>query len=53
MSGNRDMDDHPSSQGLGDPKLLEIIDKLVELNIGDTVALPQVYLSRFCERSDR
>ena len=47
------MDDHHSSQGLGDPKLLEIIDKLVELNIGDTVALPQVYLSRFCERSDR
>ncbi|KAI4236629.1 MAG: hypothetical protein LQ349_002430 [Xanthoria aureola] len=42
MSGNRDMDDHPSSQGLGDPKLLEIIDKLVELNIGDTVALPQL-----------
>ncbi|KAL9011169.1 MAG: hypothetical protein Q9173_003963 [Seirophora scorigena] len=30
-------------QGLGEPRLLETIDKLVELHIGDTVALPQVY----------
>ncbi|KAL8647377.1 MAG: hypothetical protein Q9226_006455, partial [Calogaya cf. arnoldii] len=36
------MDDHHASQGLGDPKLLEVIDKLVELNIGDSVALPQL-----------
>lgn len=42
------MDDDHSSQGLGDPKLLEVIDKLVELNIGDSVALPQVHLSRTC-----
>ena len=34
-----------ASRGLGDPRLLEIIDKLVELNIGDSVALPQVKLS--------
>lgn len=39
------MDEHHSSQGLGDPKLLEVIDRLVELNIGDSVALPQVRLS--------
>ncbi|KAI4175456.1 MAG: hypothetical protein LQ343_001656 [Gyalolechia ehrenbergii] len=31
-----------ASHGLGDPRLLEIIDKLVELNIGDSVALPQL-----------
>lgn len=36
------MDVSQASQGLGDPRLLEIIDKLVELNIGDSVALPQV-----------
>ncbi|KAL8961635.1 MAG: hypothetical protein Q9193_001842 [Seirophora villosa] len=29
-------------QGLGEPRLLETIDRLVELHIGDTVALPQV-----------
>lgn len=37
---------------LADPKLLEAIDKLFELNIGEYVALPQVrnplsYQSRF------
>ncbi|KAL8791488.1 MAG: hypothetical protein Q9213_000105 [Squamulea squamosa] len=31
-----------ASDGLGDPRLLETIDKLVELNIGDSVALPQL-----------
>ncbi|KAL8807243.1 MAG: hypothetical protein Q9200_004740 [Gallowayella weberi] len=36
------MDDDQASQGLGDPKLLEIIDKLMELNIQDSVALPQL-----------
>ncbi|KAL8855201.1 MAG: hypothetical protein Q9221_000107 [Calogaya cf. arnoldii] len=36
------MADQHSGQGLGDPKLLEVIDKLVELNIGDSVALPQL-----------
>ncbi|KAL8917694.1 MAG: hypothetical protein Q9172_005722 [Xanthocarpia lactea] len=36
------MGDNQVSQGLGDPKLLEVIDKLVELNIGDSVALPQL-----------
>ncbi|KAL8945457.1 MAG: hypothetical protein Q9211_000022 [Gyalolechia sp. 1 TL-2023] len=35
------MDVAQASHGLGDPRLLEIIDKLVELNIGDSVALPQ------------
>ncbi|KAL8650282.1 MAG: hypothetical protein Q9210_003915 [Variospora velana] len=35
------MDVSQASQGLGDPKLLEVIDKLVELNIGDSVNLPQ------------
>lgn len=38
------MDVSEASQGLGDPKLLEVIDKLVELNIGDSVNLPQVAL---------
>ncbi|KAL8870676.1 MAG: hypothetical protein Q9174_003331 [Haloplaca sp. 1 TL-2023] len=31
-----------ASDGLGDPKLLQVIDKLVELNIGESVALPQL-----------
>ncbi|KAL8699129.1 MAG: hypothetical protein Q9201_006178 [Fulgogasparrea decipioides] len=31
------MDVSQASHGLGDPKLLEIIDKLVELNIGDSL----------------
>lgn len=36
------MDVTEAIQGLGEPRLLETIDKLVELHIGDTVALPQV-----------
>ncbi|KAL8676121.1 MAG: hypothetical protein Q9186_007332 [Xanthomendoza sp. 1 TL-2023] len=36
------MDNDQASQGLGDPKLLEIIDKLMELDIQDSVALPQL-----------
>lgn len=28
--------------GFTDPRLLETIDKLFELNVGDSVALPQV-----------
>ncbi|KAL8734518.1 MAG: hypothetical protein Q9166_001418 [cf. Caloplaca sp. 2 TL-2023] len=36
------MDVAQASHGLGDPRLLDIIDKLVELNIGDSVALPQL-----------
>ncbi|KAL8908438.1 MAG: hypothetical protein Q9171_005457 [Xanthocarpia ochracea] len=36
------MGDNQVGKGLGDPKLLEVIDKLVELNIGDSVALPQL-----------
>ncbi|KAL8693662.1 MAG: hypothetical protein Q9218_001572 [Villophora microphyllina] len=35
------MDVSQASHGLGDPRLLETIDKLVELNIGESVALPQ------------
>ncbi|KAL8724891.1 MAG: hypothetical protein Q9181_006634 [Wetmoreana brouardii] len=35
------MDVSQASHGLGDPKLLDIIDKLMGLNIGDSVALPQ------------
>ena len=31
-----------ATKSLADPALLEIIDKLVELNIGDSVDLPQV-----------
>ncbi|KAI4095376.1 MAG: hypothetical protein LQ344_001674 [Seirophora lacunosa] len=36
------MDVTEAIQGLGEPRLLETIDKLVELHIGDTVALPQL-----------
>ncbi|KAL8922583.1 MAG: hypothetical protein Q9208_005087 [Pyrenodesmia sp. 3 TL-2023] len=36
------MDVTGASQGLGEPRLLETIDKLVELHIGDTVSLPQL-----------
>lgn len=39
------MDVTGAIQGLGEPRLLETIDKLVELHIGDTVALPQVRYS--------
>lgn len=31
-----------NQRSLADPKLLEVIDKLFELNIGEYVALPQV-----------
>lgn len=39
------MDASHASHGLGDPRLLDIIDKLVELNIGESVALPQVSIT--------
>ena len=32
----------PDLNKLAEPKLLEVIDKLFELNIGEFVALPQV-----------
>ncbi|KAI4264902.1 MAG: hypothetical protein L6R42_000016 [Xanthoria sp. 1 TBL-2021] len=35
------MDISKASDGLRDPQLLETIDKLAELHIGDSVALPQ------------
>ena len=36
------MADLSATSKLADPKLLEAIDKLFELNIGEYVALPQV-----------
>ncbi|KAL8632216.1 hypothetical protein Q9189_002005 [Teloschistes chrysophthalmus] len=36
------MDVAQAAHGLGDPRLLETIDKLLELNIGELVALPQL-----------
>ena len=34
---------------LADPKLLEAIDKLFELNVGEFVALPQVSIQAFLQ----
>ena len=39
-------------QNLADPKLLETIDKLFELNIGEYVELPQVNIWSISLRSD-
>ena len=47
------MADVPSTNKLADPVLLEAIDKLFELNIGEYVALPQVSLSSFASPTFR
>jgi len=39
------MASNPGAKELASPKLLEKIDKLFELNIGEYVALPQVSFS--------
>lgn len=44
------MDVAQAAHGLGDPRLLETIDKLVELNIGESVALPQVRNSSYLHK---
>ncbi|KAL8710531.1 MAG: hypothetical protein Q9220_004964 [cf. Caloplaca sp. 1 TL-2023] len=36
------MDPQQTGQGLGSPRLLEIIDSLMELNLGDSIQLPQL-----------
>lgn len=44
------MDVAQAAHGLGDPRLLETIDKLLELNIGELVALPQVRSSSYLHK---